>query len=85
MYYIHFVSRSTVLKFSPSISPLQLYSVVDETIRGRWQGTSFLTLGWPDILAVGEGPTSPEEIGVSGDKENGRTATFAIAILEEEK
>ncbi|KAK3793800.1 hypothetical protein RRG08_061934 [Elysia crispata] len=40
----------------------KLYGVVDETIRGRWQGTSFLTLGWPDILAVGEGPTSPEEI-----------------------
>ncbi|KAK3793799.1 hypothetical protein RRG08_061933 [Elysia crispata] len=55
------VLRDWLAQYLPET--FKLYSVVDETIRGRWQGTSFLTLGWPDILAVGEGPTSPEEIG----------------------
>ncbi|GFN86212.1 glycine n-acyltransferase [Plakobranchus ocellatus] len=33
----------------------KIFFTVLETIRGRWQGTVFYTLGWPDILAVGEG------------------------------
>ncbi|KAK3802330.1 hypothetical protein RRG08_018431 [Elysia crispata] len=40
----------------------RLYNTTEEIIRGRWQGTSFLTLGWPDIQAVGEGPVSPDDI-----------------------
>ncbi|GFN83552.1 glycine n-acyltransferase [Plakobranchus ocellatus] len=34
---------------------VKLYCTVRETLQGRWPGTTFVTLGWPDILAVGEG------------------------------
>ncbi|GFO04915.1 glycine n-acyltransferase, partial [Plakobranchus ocellatus] len=40
-------------KFLPN--SFKLYCTVRETLQGRWRGTTFVTLGWPDILAVGEG------------------------------
>ncbi|RUS80975.1 hypothetical protein EGW08_011250 [Elysia chlorotica] len=52
--------RDWLVQYLPD--SFKIYSVVKETINGRWQGTSLLTLGWPNILAVGEGPTSSQDI-----------------------
>ncbi|KAK3772392.1 hypothetical protein RRG08_031416 [Elysia crispata] len=37
----------------------KLYHTVRGTLQGRWAGTTFCTLGWPDILAAGEGEANP--------------------------
>ncbi|CAG5129188.1 unnamed protein product [Candidula unifasciata] len=34
----------------------KIYGTVKEELNGRWQGPTYYTLGWPEILAVGEGP-----------------------------
>ncbi|CAG5129187.1 unnamed protein product, partial [Candidula unifasciata] len=34
----------------------KIHGTINEILSGRWQGPDFYTLGWPDILAVGEGP-----------------------------
>lgn len=39
----------------------KMYFTVLSIISGKWQGTTFCTLGWPHILAAGEGVASPEE------------------------
>ncbi|BFZ09972.1 hypothetical protein BsWGS_13010 [Bradybaena similaris] len=34
----------------------KIYGSIYEELNGRWQGPDYYTLGWPEILAVGEGP-----------------------------
>ncbi|RUS71082.1 hypothetical protein EGW08_021160 [Elysia chlorotica] len=45
-------------KFMPRSA--KLYCTIRETLQGRWTGTTFCTLGWPNILAVGEMEAKPE-------------------------
>ncbi|GFR63547.1 hypothetical protein ElyMa_003607900 [Elysia marginata] len=37
----------------------KLHNTVTETLLGRWNGSTFCTLGWPNILAAGEGELNP--------------------------
>ncbi|KAK3733585.1 hypothetical protein RRG08_056944 [Elysia crispata] len=50
-----------------------LYFTVLWTIKGKWRGTSFYSLGWPNILAVGEGLITPEESDCSAYHTDPRT------------
>ncbi|BFZ09975.1 hypothetical protein BsWGS_13014 [Bradybaena similaris] len=34
----------------------KIHCTINEELNGRWQGPDYYTLGWPEILAVGEGP-----------------------------
>uniref|UniRef100_A0A0B6ZQH6 Glycine N-acyltransferase-like protein n=2 Tax=Arion vulgaris TaxID=1028688 RepID=A0A0B6ZQH6_9EUPU len=56
----------------------KLYGTLREQLRGKWQGTTFCTLGWPDILAVGEGPINEDICKVVGHyTDPRRTTVFA--------
>ncbi|GFN87291.1 hypothetical protein PoB_001379700 [Plakobranchus ocellatus] len=44
---------------------LKMYMTVRETLQGRWRGTTFYTLGWPNILAAGEGVPDSQQSDVS--------------------
>ncbi|BFZ24826.1 hypothetical protein BsWGS_27865 [Bradybaena similaris] len=56
----------------------KLYGTLREQLRGRWQGTTFCTLGWPEILAVAEGPVNEHLCKVVGHyTDPRRTSVFA--------
>ncbi|GFO19678.1 glycine n-acyltransferase-like protein [Plakobranchus ocellatus] len=56
---------------------LKLYWTVRNMIQGRWQGSTLVTLGWPDILAVGEGPIPEDSPCYEFHASSRRTSVFS--------
>lgn len=45
---------------------IKIHCTINEELNGRWQGPDYYTLGWPEILAVGEGPVDGSKSKVNG-------------------